>query len=58
MNWDCIVLDEKVLREFLKKSGRQPSVIEKYFLFVKHFEDYLAIQRQGKEELTFTTEFR
>ncbi|PWI47023.1 hypothetical protein CEE45_13700 [Candidatus Heimdallarchaeota archaeon B3_Heim] len=56
MNWDCIVMDEKVFREFLKKSGRQSNVIEKYVLFVIQFEDYLAIQTQGKEELTFTTE--
>ncbi len=56
MNWDCIVMDEEVFREFLKKSGRQPNVIEKCVLFVKRFEDYLAIQKQYNEELTFTTE--
>ena len=36
-------MNENVFREFLKKSGRQPNVIEKYVIFVRDFEAYLKV---------------
>ncbi|MHA2224590.1 MAG: DUF4332 domain-containing protein [Candidatus Hodarchaeales archaeon] len=45
-------MNEMVFREFLKKSGRKPSVVERYIKFVNLYENYLGFQAEDEQRFT------
>ena len=47
-------MTEKEFRDFLKRSGRKPNVIDKYVKFFNNFKDFLDNHRVSTKEGTLT----